>query len=200
MRKVTVTDRIVFLLTAHIAGYKVVGGMQSYSDLTTFYYTVSFGMLILASLLLMLLGFEILQNNGILILAAFIPTGLSLGLINQYLPQFHLIYLIVSMLGMALFILARYFTTQKAAHIALTLLHGISGLVLIGAPLALVLNGTQHLSMIFVSIGGLIIGAEGFLLTFLKTGKPLVSAQRLYAFFPFVLFLASAAFVAGLYK
>ena len=200
MIKISVLNRIIFLLIGHVAGYKVVGGMQPYSELTTFYYTIAFGMLVLASILLMLLGFEILRNDSVLIFAALIPVGLSLGMINQYLPQVHNIYLGICIIGMASVTLSRYFGSEKLAVIVISLVHGIAGVLVIWMPLVLVLNGTKDLLTLLISVGGIIIGGEGLLLAFLKMGKPLIRAEKLYAFFPTVLFFASAAFVIGMHN
>lgn len=200
MVKISVFNRIIFLLTGHMAGYKVVSGMQPYSELTTFYYTIAFGMLVLASLLLMLLGFEILNSDGVLILAALIPVGLSLGMINQYLPQVHTIYLGVSILGMISVTLSRFFASAKLAVIVLTLVHGISGMIVIWMPMVLVFSGKQDLLSLLISVGGIIISLEGLLLALFKMGKPLIPSEKLYAYFPMVLFLASTAFVFGMHN
>ena len=199
MEKISLLNRIIFLITGHLAGYKVVGGMQPYSELTTLYYTIAFGTLVLSSLLLMLFGFEILKNSGVMIIAAFIPAGLSLGLINQHLPVVHYIYLSFSIFGMAAVIISRYYATKKTAIIILSLVHGISGVILVLLPLFLVIKGIQNISMLLVSVGGVIIGIEGLLQTFLKIGKPIISEQKLYKIFPLVLLSATAAFVAGLH-
>jgi len=199
MIKISILNRIIFLLTGHLAGYKVVGGMQPYSELTTFYYTIAFGMLVLASILLMLLGFEILKSDGVLILAALIPVGLSLGMINQYLPQIHNIYIGISIIGMIAIALSRFFTSDKIAVIVLSLVHGIAGTIVVWIPLVLIINGKQDLLTLLISVGGIIIGLEGLLLAFFKMGKSFIPAEKLYAYFPTVLFLASAAFVAGMH-
>lgn len=200
MIRISVLNRIIFLLTGHLAGYKVVGGMEFYPALTTFYYTIAFGMLILACLLLMILGFDILKNDSVLILASLIPVGLSLGMINQYLPQVHNIYLGASVIGLAGVTLTRYLASGKCAVITLALVHGISGILVVWMPLVLVINGKQDLLTLFISVGGIIIGVEGLLLAFLKMGKPLIPAEKLYAYFPTVLLLASLSFVAGMHN
>jgi len=199
MGKISVLNRILLLGTGILAGYKVVGGMQTYSELTTFYYTVAFGMIVLASLLLILFGFEILNSDGVLILAALIPVGLSIGLISQFLPKVHTIYLIFSTLGMAAVTLSRLYGSEKMAVITLSLIHGISGIIVVWLPLVLVINGTENRSLLLVTVGSIIMGIEGILLALLKIGKPVISEQRLYKNFPLVLFCASAAFVAGLF-
>ncbi len=198
MKKISVLNRIIFLFTGHLAGYKVVGGMQPYSELTTFYYTLAFGTLVLASLLLMLLGFEILDSNGVLVVAALIPVGLSLGMINQYLPQVHTIYLIISIIAIIAVAVSRFFASEKTALIMLTLVHGLAGIIVVWIPLVLVFSGQQNVRTLLISAGGIIIGAEGLLLASFKVGKTFIAPEKLYASFPMILFLASLAFVVGM--
>lgn len=198
MQKISVFNRIVFLFTGFLAGYKVVGGMQPYSELTTFYYTVAFGTLVLASILLMLLGFEILESNGVLIVAAFIPVGLSLGMVNQYLPQIHLYFLIISIIGIVAVAFSRFFVSERTAVLVLTMVHGIAGIVVVWIPLVLVLNGTLSALALLISLGGMIIGAEGLLLASFRMGKRFVAPEKIFAFFPTVLFMVSLAFVIGM--
>lgn len=78
MKNKSIINRIIFLLTGHIAGYKIISGMDTYSNLTTLYFTVAFGVLLLACLLLLLMGFEIMENNFVAVIAALIPITLSL--------------------------------------------------------------------------------------------------------------------------
>jgi len=65
-------------------------------------------------------------------------------------------------------------------------------------PLILVINGKQNLTTLLISVGGLIISAEGLLLASFKMGKTIINPEKLYASFPTVLFIASAAFVVGM--
>ncbi len=172
--------------------------MQPYSELTTFYYTVAFGTLVLASILLMLLGFEILDSSGVLIVAAFIPVGLSLGMVNQYLPQMHLYFLIISIAGIAAVSFSRFFVSKKTAVVVLTLVHGIAGIIVVWIPLVLVLNGTLNARALLISLGGIIIGTDGLLLASFKMGKAYIAPAKIYASFPVILFLAGLAFVMGM--
>ncbi len=198
MKKISVLNRFIFLFTGHVAGYKVVGGIQPYSELTTFYYTVAFGTLVLASILLMLFGFEILESNGVLVVAAFIPVSLSLGMVNQYLPQMHLYFLIISIAGIGAVAFSRFLVSEKTAVLVLTLVHGIAGSVVVLIPLMLVINGTLNTIALLISLGGIIIGSEGLLLAAFKMGKEFVAAEKIYASFPVILFMASLAFIVGM--
>ena len=48
-----------------------------------------------------------------------------------------------------------------------------------------------------VGLGGALIGMGGLLLSFLKTGQPLLSRERILAIFPALLLATTLAFVAG---
>ena len=76
--------------------------------------------------------------------------------------------------------------------------HGIAGLVIVGLPIVLVLQEMKPLQYLFVSVGGALIGVGGTLLAFLKAGKPILSAEKIFALLPWILLLMSAAFVFGL--
>ncbi len=93
MNKVSFLNKAIIILVGHVAGYKVVNGMEPYSELTTLYYTIGFGTIVLVALLIMMFGLKVLINDWVMIMTAFIPVGLSLGLVNQFLPNMNYIYL-----------------------------------------------------------------------------------------------------------
>ena len=199
MGKISIINRIIFLLTGHLAGYMVVAGMEDFSDLTVLYYSIAFGVLLLSSLLIMLFGFEILKYNGVIVSAMLIPLSLSLGLINQYLPEIHYIYLIFGIIGMTAVLISIYYKYKKTKIIIISLVHGIPGMILVILPIFLVLKSIiQNHSIILVSVGALIISLAGILHTFLKIGKPIIPEQKFYKLFPLILFSATVFFVAGL--
>ena len=199
MKKMSVINRIVFLCTAIVSGFMVISGMGPYSELTTFYFTVAFGMLVLASILLMLLGFEILENNSVLVLSALIPVGMSLGMVNQYLPQFHRFYLWFSVAALLAIILTRLVKSKIVSIIAIGLVHGISGSFVFFLPILLVFGNGYTAVMLLIPVGGLIIGITGMLLGMLKGGKQLFEPSKFFDMFPKALLLATLAFVSGLY-
>ncbi len=198
MSKISILNRIIFLLTSHFAGYMVVSGIEAFSVLTIFYYTIAFGTLLLSSLLLMLFGFEILKNDLIIIFSMFIPAGLSLGLICEYLPNIYYIYLAISIIGILAVIISRFYMYERTRIIMIAIVHGVFGLTLFFLPFFLVINGKQDKSIIFISIGSLIISLAGLLQTFLKTGKSIILEEKFYKLFPLILLSATAFFVAGL--
>jgi len=60
--KMTILDRILLLLTGLLAAYQIVIGIDKLSTLPIIAYTIAFGVLLVAGLLLIILGFEVLDS------------------------------------------------------------------------------------------------------------------------------------------
>ncbi|KAA3614143.1 MAG: hypothetical protein D8M58_18285 [Calditrichaeota bacterium] len=198
MKKISALDRILFLLTGHVAGYQIIKGMESFDVLTTFYFTVSFGILVLACLLLLLFGFEVLSNKAVSLIATVIPLSLSLGLVNHLFADFHVHFLFVVIIIYIVFFMARFFASSQLASLILAFVHGIAGLVLFILPIIMIIQGNSNLQFILVSLGSMFIGIEGMLLAFAKSDKSIVNEKKIFAIFPIVLLLATVSFVGGL--
>jgi hypothetical protein len=50
---------------------------------------------------------------------------------------------------------------------------------------------------VLVGIGGGLFGIGGMLLSFLKTGKPILPQEKILSILPVLMLLTTAAFVAG---
>lgn len=198
MKMKSIINRIIFLLTGIVAGYQIISGMDTYSNLTIFYFTVAFGVLLLASLLLLLMGFEIMENNYVAVIAALIPITLSLGMINNRLPEYHFLYAIIIGLGFLVAIYLRFYGAEKIASLSFGIIHGVSGMFIFFIPIVLLLSSSIELQYGFVSLGGVFIGLGGMLLAFVKGGKPILSKETVISLFPIILFIATTAFVIGL--
>jgi hypothetical protein len=59
------------------------------------------------------------------------------------------------------------------------------------------MNGTSRPIFSLVGLGGALIGLGGLLLSFLKTGKPILSRNTILKILPGLLLLTTAAFVLG---
>lgn len=198
MKRITPLDRIALLITGLIAAYQIVIGVEGSPQPATWAYTTAFGILLIAGLLMIINGFEVLESSLVIIVAALVPLGLSFGLVVEDLPAWRAGYATFVVLGLLSILLSRNLLRERAAAIALSLVHGIAGLIIVGLPIALVLQGTKPIHYLFVSVGGALIGAGGLLLALLKTGKPILSAEKIFALFPWILLMMSAAFVLGL--
>lgn len=197
MHKMTPLDRVLLLLAVGLAAYQVVVGVEGLGTLPVTSYTIGFGVLLVAGLLLILLGFEVLDSPVVVIVSTVIPLSLSLGLVAQHLPGLapgYSLFAVAGFLGVAL---ARFLAPGKAAVLVLAVVHGVSGLIIFGFPIYLSLRNQASPGFALVGVGGALIGVGGLLLYFLKAGRPLLSRQVILNLFPALLLLTTAAFVAG---
>jgi len=197
MKKISVLDRILLLITGLLAAYQISFGLNGINSLSTWSYTVGFGVLLVAGLLLIIMGFEGLNNQSVVIVSALIPLSLSLGLISEHASQFTWVYSIFAIAGLIAIGITRYTSTGKFAALILSLVHGISGLIIVFLPILLSIQGLKPTGYSFVGIGGALIGTGGLLLAFLKVGRPLLSERSILTVLPMLLLLMTAAFVYG---
>lgn len=180
-----------------MAGYQIIKGMEAYSNLTTALYTISFGLLLLACLLLLLMGFEIMENNYVAIITALIPITLSLGLVTDKL-EYSSMYVIFIGVGFLIAVALKLFSSGKIASLSLGIIHFLSGSVIFFLPIILFFTGTVEIQILMISFGGILIGSGGVLLGMLKAGKSVLSKEKVVVLFPIILFFTTTAFVFGL--
>ena len=197
MRQITPLDRLLLLATVLLSAYQVVVGIEGLGTLAMASYTIAFGVLLVACLLLIILGLEVLDSPLVVIVSTVIPLSLSLGLVAEYLPELTAAYLLFVILGFIAVLLTRVFSPGPAAVITLAVVHGISGLLIFLLPIALTIGGETNNAFLLVSLGGAFIGIGGLLLAFLKTGKPILPRETILAILPALLLLMTACFVAG---
>ena len=197
MKKLTILDRIFLLVAGLLAAYQIAAGMDGLQPLTIGFYTISFGTLLVAGLLLIILGFEVLDSPAIVVVAALIPLGLSLGLVSEHLHQYVLIYGIFCAVGLTAITITRFSASRENAAIVLAVVHGIAGLIITFLPVILSIQGVVPTGYILVGVGGALIGLGGLLLAFLKAGKPILSHQAILSVLPILLLLMTAAFIGG---
>ena len=197
MKKISVLDRILLLATGLLAAYQIAVGMDGMEPLTIWFYTISFGTLLVAGLLLIILGFEGLESQIVVIVSALIPLSLSLGLVSEHLVEYTIPYLIFCVVGFTAIAITRFSVTDKIAAIVLAVVHGIAGLIIFLLPIFLSIQGAMPAGFALVGLGGAVIGLGGLLLAFLKAGKPILSQKAILTLLPGLLFLMTAAFVSG---
>jgi len=61
MKKISVLDRILLLITGLLAAYQIVA-MDGITGLAGWAYTIAFGVLLVAGLLIIIMGFEVLDS------------------------------------------------------------------------------------------------------------------------------------------
>ena len=198
MKKISALDRLLLLMTSLIAAYQVVAGMDGCCIAVTIFYTIAFGVLVITGLLLIIFGFEILDNSMVVVVAALLPLSLSSGLIYRYIPGLYMVYLIFAVMGLLLILVTRYYTGGKIATIVLAIVHGVAGMVIFILPISLSIKGVTSPLFSFVGIGGALIGVGGLLLAFLKAGKPILPKELIYSVLPCLLLVMTIAFVVGM--
>ena len=197
MKKMGMLDRLLLLITGLLAAYQIVVGVENLHALPMISYTIAFGVLLVAGLLLIILGFDVLDSPWVVVIATLIPLSLSLGLVWQYLPAWRVAYLAYVLIGFILVAYTRLADTGKSAIWSLALVHGVAGLVIFILPLVASARGLAGPGFWLVGLGGALIGAGGLLLSFLKMGKPLLPRERILQVLPGLLLLMAAAFIAG---
>jgi hypothetical protein len=199
MKKMSVLDRILLLVTGLLAAYQIVTGIGEAPTLSAWAYTIAFGVLLVAGLLLIIMGFEILDSPWVIIVSTIIPLSLSSGLIAEYLPQITIPYLIFAIAGFLAIVYTRLNanTPKKTATIVLAAIHGIAGMLIFLLPIILAAQGTLPGGFALVGVGGALIGVGGLLLAFLKAGKPILPQKTILTLLPGLLLLMTAAFVIG---
>jgi hypothetical protein len=198
LKKLTPLDRILLLITCLLAAYMVVVGINGLEGIPTIAYTIAFGVLIVASLLIIILGFDVLNSPVVVIVSTIIPLSLSLGLVWEHVEKYKLAYLIFAIVGFLAVIITRtmIFPSQLSVVI-LTIVHGVAGMVVFLLPTILAAQGLTAPGFAFVGLGGALMGLGGLLLYFLRTGRPIVSREIILSILPALFMLTTLAFVTG---
>lgn len=196
--KISIVDRILLLLTGLLAAYQIAVGIDGLGPIPMIAYSTAFGVLLIAGLLLLILGFEVLDSPIVVIVSTIIPLSLATGLVWQNLPQYKLPYLIFAIVGLIVIILTRTVTIRnKLPLFILTIVHGFAGLTIFLLPLIQVLSGRIPPGFVLISVGGALMGFGGLLLALLKAGKPLLSRETIFRILPGLLLIMTALFVTG---
>jgi len=197
MKKISIADRIILLLAVLLASYQVVVGIDGLPSLAVTSFTVGFGVLLIAGLLIFILGFEIMENPYVAIISTLIPLSLSTGLVAEYFDRFSILYIAFGSFAILVVLLTRFAAPKRTATLTLVVVHGIAGLLIFTIPLWLVLRQVVSPGFVLVGIAGGLIGVYGLLLSFLRMERPLISQQVTMRIFPLVLLIVTASFVAG---
>jgi hypothetical protein len=196
--KVTPLDRILLLVTCLLSAYQVVVGINGLENIPTIAYTMAFGVLLVAGLLILILGYGVLDSPVVVVVSTMIPLGLSLGLVWEYIHAWRIPYLVFTLIGFLAIIITR--STRMPGRIPTVILafvHGVAGVIVFLLPCILAARGITNPGFALVGFGGALIGLGGLLLSFLKAGRPIVSREIILRIFPWILLLMTTAFIAG---
>lgn len=196
--KMTILDRVLLLITGLLAAYQIVIGIDRMSTLPIAAYTIGFGVLLVAGLLLIILGFEALDSPVVVIVSTIIPLSLSTGLVWQHFASLRTSYLVFATISFLAVIVTRSIPMRnKLPVITIAITHGIAGMTIFLLPIILSIQGLTSPLFSLVGAGGALIGIGGLLLSFLKTGRPILSREIILKVLPGLLLLMTVCFVAG---
>ncbi len=196
--KMSILDRILLLIATLLAAYQIAVGIDGLSTVPTIAYSIAFGVILVAGLLLIIFGLEVLDSPIVAIVSSLIPLSLATGLVWHHLPFFKVQYLVFAILWLLIIVITRVLhTPNKLSLFVLIVVHGIAGLTIFLLPVILVLTGRALPRYLFVSAGGALIGLNGVLLALLNAGKPLLSHESIFRVLPGLLLLMTATLVAG---
>ena len=196
--KVTLLDRLLLMVTCLLAAYQVVIGIIGLENTPTVAYTIAFGVLLVACLLIIILGFDVLNSRIVVMFSTIIPLSLSLGLIWQHIYSWRVPYLVFAILGYLAIIITRLINFSiQVSTIILALVHGVAGIIVFLLPALLAAQGITRPGFAFVGLGGALIGLAGLLLYFLRTGRPIVSRRIILRILPAIFLLMTVTFVVG---
>lgn len=194
----SVLDRMLLLATGLLAAWQIAVGIDHLSTLPIVAYTIGFGVLLVAGLLLIILGFDALDSPVVVIISTIIPLSLSLGLVWEHIAAYRTLYLFFAILGFMAIVITRFVPMKnKMPVIVLASVHGIAGMTIFLLPIILAITNHAAPSFVIVGLGGALIGVGGLLLSFLKAGKPILSRRTILKILPGLLLLTTAAFVLG---
>jgi len=198
--KTSSLDRLLLLITGLLAAWQVAVGINGLGAVPITAYTIAFGVLLVAGLLMIILGLEVLESPIVVIVSTVIPLSLSLGLVWEHLDRFRTPYLVFTLLGLLTVIVTRSFPMPgKLPTIIIAFVHGVAGLTIFLLPTILAAQGVTRPGFALVGLGGALIGIGGLLLSFLKAGKPILPKETILRILPGLLLLMTAAFVAGFF-
>jgi hypothetical protein len=200
----TLLDRIILLATGLAAIYLIWRFYTRYSKskaLHDVYYLMGFIVLLVSGLLLIFLGWDILDSPYVLTVASLIPLGISMGLMNQFFPGEKKIYSWFALIGF-LAIAITSIAGLALKKIAVPVFHGVAGLIIFAGPIKVSLDDKTPKGFWWVGIGGALIGLGGIALAFLTADSQLLffSPEFVLQILAPLLLLMTLAFTWGFVK
>ena len=190
---------IFLLLTGLLAAFLCWYFWKRYNlhkALHNIYYLMGFAVLLVSGLLLLILGLEILSSPWVLTVASLIPLGISIGLAEEYFPQWKTYFKWFATIGFLAIAITSIGGMDTLKKIAVPLFHGVAGLVIFLGPF---FAKKAPKGFFWVGIGGLLIGLGGIALAFISMGKQLLffSPEFVMKILTPLLFLMAGAFTLG---
>jgi len=167
-------DNLFLLLTGLVAIYLLWRFYTRWSrekKVYDLYYGMGFLVLLVSGLLLIFLGLGILASPYVLTVASLIPLGISMGIAEQYFPQWKKAFKWFALVGFLAIAISALAGIDIVKKISVPLFHGVAGLVIFLGPF---FAKGAHKGFWWVGIGGLLIGLGGIALAFISLGSQLL--------------------------
>lgn len=195
-------DNLFLLLTGLMAIYLLWRFYTRWSKekkLYDLYYGMGFLVLLVSGLLLIFLGLGILASPYVLTVASLIPLGISMGIVEEYFPQYKKAFKWFALVGFLAIAVSSIFEIDIVRKISVPLFHGVAGLVIFLGPF---LAKKAPKGFWWVGIGGVLIGLGGIALAFLSLGAQLLffSPSFVMLILTPLLLLMTLAFTYGFVK
>ena len=201
-----VLDIILLLATGLTAVYLIWRFWKRWSwekAVYVWYYIMGFAVLFVSGVLLIFMGYDILGTPFVLTVASLIPLGISMGIAEQYYPDWKKPFKWFATIGFLAIALSSFLGWELVRKISVPLFHGVAGLVIFLGPFFV--NRFKQAKKAakgfeWVGVGGALIGIGGIALAFLSVGKPLLgifTPELVFNILSTILFLMTAAFAWG---
>jgi hypothetical protein len=195
-------DNLFLLLTGLIAAYLLWRFYTRWSKekkLYDLYYGMGFLVLLVSGLLLIFLGLGILASPYVLTVASLIPLGISMGIVEEYFPQWKKGFKWFALVGFLAIAISAIFGIDIIKKISVPLFHGVAGLVIFLGPF---FAKKAPKGFWWVGIGGVLIGLGGIALAFISMGAQLLffSPSFVMLILTPLLLLMTLAFTYGFVK
>ncbi len=196
--KISFLDRLFLIATIFLASYEIVKGIENYPKESIVALTIGFGVLVIASILIFIFGIQILENNYIPVVSSIIPFSFAYTLFNVYMDKYSKYFLAFLVIGFFIVAISRFSKGKIIKTLTLSFFHAISGILIVFIPILLFLGGKAEGKIVFISIGGTIIGVGGILLSFIRAGKPIIPEKLVYKVLTPLLFFVVLFLVLGI--
>jgi hypothetical protein len=195
--KMTAKSRVLLLITAVLAAYQIAVGIDGLGIYPVLVYTIGFGLILVVSLLMLIMGYDLLSQLWFLSLAALIPLSLSFGLVLQHVPVFSGVYLVFYLFGAVASSFYTYVPANKAMNRVMYFFHGIAAVIVAILPVVLVVQGHVKAGFLGVSLAGVLIIFGTAQLVRTKSGCVYPEKDTLLNVLPLLLLLMTAAIIGG---
>ena len=169
------------------------------------YYGMGFLVLLVSGLLLIFLGLGILSSPYVLTVASLIPLGISMGIAEQYFPQWKKAFKWFALVGFLAIAISAIGGMDLVKKISVPLFHGVAGLVIFLGPFFATSSQQGKKAakgFWWVGIGGGLIGLGGIALAFISMGAQLLFFSPAFVILILtpLLLLMTLAFTFGFVK